>query len=515
MADWAEGYVADVDYLHACHATMAPTWLRFASLLAGVSVEVGDAPTYLELGCGQGVSLAVYAAANPGTYWGMDLLPSQVVNGRRLAAMMDSGPTILEASFAEMLERDDLPEMDMIALHGVWSWVSAENRQRIVALARRLLKPGGVLYVSHNTRPWWSPIEPMRSMLMTYMERECGGPVLDRVRAAARLVDDMAKADVPYIKRIPVVANWVNELKEKHPRYLVHEYFNEDWHPQTFAETATELEEAKVTFVTSAHVKAHIDPLHLTEPMREMLAGIHDPVMRETVREFCCRGCFRSDIFVKGPQRVGGARAVEMLGAWHVTLVGAPEDRPTTITGDLGEANLNEAVHGAVVTALADDEASPKRIGDLIDHPAVTPLARTSGERLAMVRSALLNLMATDFVSVCHDPETTARVQARTDGFNRALCAEAELGAAAPVLASPVTGQGVEIDAVDQVFLRALYLKHPDPVAFATGHLLRMRHPLVGPKADGATRSPVEVVRERYARFETRALPLWRRLGIV
>jgi hypothetical protein len=32
---------------------------------------------------------------------------------------------------------------DYIALHGVWSWVSPENRGHIVRFAARYLKPGG------------------------------------------------------------------------------------------------------------------------------------------------------------------------------------------------------------------------------------------------------------------------------------------------------------------------------------------------------------------------------------
>jgi len=31
-------------------------------------------------------------------------------------------------ALAEFVARDDLPEFDVIALHGIWSWISAENR---------------------------------------------------------------------------------------------------------------------------------------------------------------------------------------------------------------------------------------------------------------------------------------------------------------------------------------------------------------------------------------------------
>ena len=40
-------------------------------------------------------------------------------------------------SFAEFLSRDDLPDFDFITLHGIYSWVSPENRRTIVEFIRR------------------------------------------------------------------------------------------------------------------------------------------------------------------------------------------------------------------------------------------------------------------------------------------------------------------------------------------------------------------------------------------
>jgi len=44
-----------------------------------------------------------------------------------------------------------LPDFDYIGLHGIWSWISDENRQVIVDFIRKKLKVGGVLYISYNT----------------------------------------------------------------------------------------------------------------------------------------------------------------------------------------------------------------------------------------------------------------------------------------------------------------------------------------------------------------------------
>jgi hypothetical protein len=47
-------------------------------------------------------------------------------------------------------------------LHGIWSWVSEDNRQIILDFIDRKLKPGGVLYLSYNTQPGWSAFMPLR-----------------------------------------------------------------------------------------------------------------------------------------------------------------------------------------------------------------------------------------------------------------------------------------------------------------------------------------------------------------
>jgi SAM-dependent methyltransferase len=66
---------------------------------------------------------------------------------------------LFDESFAEFASRD-LPEFDYIGLHGIWSWISDENRAVIVDFIRRKLKVGGVLYISYNTLPGWAPLPP-------------------------------------------------------------------------------------------------------------------------------------------------------------------------------------------------------------------------------------------------------------------------------------------------------------------------------------------------------------------
>ena len=164
---WADGYVVDVGYVHGFYGELAPSSLAFAALLGRIAPPALDAPfTYYELGCGQGETSAVLAAANPqGRFTGVDFNPTHIHHARALAR--DAGIDnleFLEKSFAELVALD-LPDADVVALHGVWSWVSAENRAHIVEFIRRRLKPGGLALVSYNALPGMSQVAPLQRLL--------------------------------------------------------------------------------------------------------------------------------------------------------------------------------------------------------------------------------------------------------------------------------------------------------------------------------------------------------------
>src|SRR5262249_48536004 len=158
--DWTAGYVTEIDYTHGYYRELCPGVLRLACLSAGIAPPSTKPLRYLELGYGQGLSLNIHAAAIASEFWGTDFNPTQVAHARALADASGSGVNLLDDSFAELAARQDLPEFDVIALHGIWSWISEENSRAIVDLIGRKLRVGGMLYISYNCLPGWSPMLP-------------------------------------------------------------------------------------------------------------------------------------------------------------------------------------------------------------------------------------------------------------------------------------------------------------------------------------------------------------------
>src|SRR3546814_4082898 len=159
---WNAGYVSEVDYIYGYFSELAPVRLKLALLSRGLSHDVVDRPNYLELGFGQGLSLNINAATSSGQFFGTEFNPSQAAYAAQVARAGGKALRIFDDSFEDFARRDDLPQFDIIALHGIWSWVSQEARQAIVDTVRDRLKPGGILYISYNCKPGWAPIEPLR-----------------------------------------------------------------------------------------------------------------------------------------------------------------------------------------------------------------------------------------------------------------------------------------------------------------------------------------------------------------
>ncbi len=109
----------------------------------------------------------------------------------------------------EQLDLMDLPgdlgQFDYVIAHGVYSWVPADVRDRLMAICREHLAPMGLAYVSYNTLPGWYPGLAVREMLL-YRTRHLTDPA-ERAREAFRFA-----AELNAVVTLPDVAMPIAEL---------------------------------------------------------------------------------------------------------------------------------------------------------------------------------------------------------------------------------------------------------------------------------------------------------------
>lgn len=509
MGGWTEGYVGGIDYIRAVYRDWSPALLRFALTLRGwrppEALRRGSF-TMAEPGCGHGLTSALLAGAHPAArFEAMDFNPSHIAGVRRLAA--DAGLTnadFLEESFAEYAHRDG-PILDAVALHGVWSWVSAENRAILLDTLRRRLAPGGVVFVSYNALPGTLAHMPLRRLLVERCA-DGDGPLPDRIARAVEFAARMAAQGGGWFANTEGVAERIEQLRHKSPNYIAHEYLNGDWTAFYHADVARDLAGAKLEFAGAAVPMEQLDDLTLSPAQQALAAEARDPAQAETLRDVMTNRSFRRDLFVKGGERLGPTERRALLGETRFTLLVAADDLPEVASTPIGRLPFPRALYQPLAEALAE---GPQSLDALLALPALA----AQGEE-AVLR-ALVLLASLSLAAPVMPDDGFAERKTSSDRFNAAVLERHRFGDTPGQLASPLLGAGVPVSRIEALFLLAAR-QGEEPAAFAWQHLSSDGIVLGrdGERCEGDGANRAELAR-RHAAFVQRRLPLLQGLGVA
>lgn len=511
MGDWTAGYVADIGYTYGYYAELNPLHVKLAFLNAGwVAPKMGAA---CELGFGQGLSANMHAAASSTQWYGNDFNPAQAAFAQELAMAADSKAQLNDDAFADFAQRSDLPDFDYIGLHGIWSWISDENRSIIVDFIRRKLKVGGVLYISYNTQPGWAAFAPMRHLMTQHadvMGSQASG-IVSRIENALDFTGKLLDTNPSYLKANPLMRERLKKLTEQNKHYLAHEYFNRDWHPMHFANMAEWLSPAKVQFACSANYLEHIDTVNLTAEQQAFLAEIQEPIFRESVRDFMVNQQFRKDYWIKGARQLRPLDRLEQLRALKVILTTPREEVPLKVPSALGEVNMSEVIYGPILDQLAHHQA--QKLGQ------IEQAVQDKGVTLAQLLQAVLILAGGGHLTTVQDDAVIATAKTHTQKLNAFLVQKSRSSNEINYLSSPVTGGGFALNRFEQLFLLAIHQgqKHPPEwaefvwliLSSQSQKLLKDGVTLETPEANLA-----ELTRQAHA-FANKQLPILKALAIA
>lgn len=467
MNDTADGYRTDIDYTYSYHSELNPLRLRLAFLNAGLPVPA--VTTACELGFGQGVSLAIHAAASAVHWHGTDINPAHTGFARSLAEASGAEVDLHSDSFVDFSARD-LPLFDYIGLHGVWSWISDGNRAAIVAFIRRRLKPGGVVYMGYNALPGWAAFSPLRHLLVEHANRAGseGTPIAERIDEAIRFLDRLLAANPGFARDNPGIVESFKAMREDDRHYLAHEFFNRDWQPMHFATVARWLAPA-AGYACSTDYADHIDAMGLSAAQRSLLADVDDIGLRETVKDLIVNPRFRRDYWVKDAGRLSATDRAEALRREQVVAVVHPLELPLKLRAALAlsQTGPGEAAYGAVLEVLGD--------GKVWSLGRIEQVLQPRGISLGQIAEAAILIASCDLIQAAQDDPVTADARPRTDRLNAHLIASAHTVGDVHALSSPVTGGGIPVGRAQQLFLAELLAgkKRPDEWASAAAKVLR------------------------------------------
>ena len=457
---WTGGYIVDVEYTHGFYPDLSPLNLALAATLAGRHGIDPDADfTYLELGCGNGFSTALLAAAHPhGQFWATDFTPPHTLTARATADAAQLGNvTFLEASF-EDLSQADLPEFDIITMHGIWSWVSAENRHYIVDLIRRRLKPGGLVYVSYNCLPGWSRAAPLRR-LMKLGITNTSAPAEARVDQALAYARAMRDAGAAFFVGPTPAGAILEHIAKDNRAYIAHEYLNDNWSLFYHDEVADALAPAKLGYIAQGRLIDGFDQFNLTAKQRAMLTGPNVPASSEVARDFLLDRRFRRDLYGRGAPNLTPAESAQWMAGRRFALARLRSACPLKIKRPGGQFDLTPHVFNGVLDALA---SGPATLAELCARPAL------AAPEPRHIEQALGVLCALDYVQPALAAAGDAQRKVSTDRFNAAALRSAAAGRPVAALASPVTGTGILVPPAEQAFLAAILAGQPLDALVAT-----------------------------------------------
>lgn len=463
MAEEFEGYVTATPYTHVYYPETPPTRLQLAAFNGSVAFPPSRPLRYLELGYGNGVSLAINAAASPGDYWGVDINPAHAAHAQALAAASGAGPKILNASFEELLSRRDLPQFDVIVALGVWSWVSDANRRTILELLRRNLSAGGLLCISSLALPGFGELAPLQRLLRLNLTRGgVAGSVFEKLESGIGLASALQKSGSPFLAEASRAGRMLASMKTADRAYLIHEYLEEHWKPTLFADAAAEFHTAGLSFVGSASLSRQFDDLNFAPEALDLLASVDDPWLRETTRDFLRNDHIRSDIYIK---RTGSSRPSPApdLGPGVEFILGLPLSQARQGKFKTGATKLHfgDPPFADILDALGDRPCRPWSLEELV---AFEGLKRSAKEEILRALLVLVD------AGIVHPAQQQARVEQAAvacAGLNAEILHRAVTEDRIQALASPVTGGGVPVSRIEQLFLLACKQGARTPDAWA------------------------------------------------
>jgi predicted O-methyltransferase YrrM len=513
--DWNAGYIADLEYTAGFYREQSPAYLNFVCVLNGYEPIALDRPyTYFELGFGRGLTVNVQAAANPaGQFYATDFNPAHVSGARQMADQAGlTNLTLLENSFSDLAEGRvaDLPQFDFITLHGIYSWISAENRLHIRTFIARYLKPGGVVYLSYNAMPGWTTAFPMQKLLLEHAKMHPNRSDA-QMELARKFVAQLMELKGGYFELNPNISTRWQTLQSGNTNYLVHEYLNDHWQPLYHADVARELSDAKLDFIGSADLPFAFPLLYLSQQKHDMLNAIPDLAMRETVKDYMLNTSFRRDVFVRGARSMRHGRYVECLEQFGLALLVPRHKVSLKMKLAIGEVNGKEELYLPILDALAK---RPHTVSELIALPAL------KGAGLANVMQVVTILAASSQASIYIINSSTA-AGVSSLALNRALAKRIRYGEDLQVLVSPLLGNGVPASTMELLIyhlwssgeslsdVRILAEKAWAIMAAQGRRMLKAGAPIEGDQDNIAEMTAMagQILNEK--------LPIWRQLGIL
>ena len=283
-----------------------PALLEANGKLYGLTPKDSRKARVLELGSSFGGNIITQALYNPeAEYVGIDLTAEQVRKGNEIIEKI--GLTNIKLIEKNILDvNEDFGKFDYIIVHGVFSWVPENVKDKIIKICNENLNEEGIAYISYNTYPGWKEPDKIREM-MIYANKyfpeislgdknQRGKAFISIVAEQMKLYEDISEKKGDFIKQI-------EEVIGMQDYYVAHEYLDNFNHPLYLNEFVDLIKKENLQYVSDVALRLSIISTYnqdTVNKLQQLSQGDH--VIKEQCLDFILDTKFRRSLICKNSQ---------------------------------------------------------------------------------------------------------------------------------------------------------------------------------------------------------------------
>lgn len=283
-----------------------PALLEANGKLYGLTPKDSRKARVLELGSSFGGNIITQALYNPeAEYVGIDLTAEQVRKGNEIIQKI--GLTNIKLIEKNILDvNEDFGKFDYIIVHGVFSWVPENVKDKIIKICNENLNEEGIAYISYNTYPGWKEPDKIREMMIyanKYFPEISLGDKNQRGKAFISIVAEQMKLYEDIVEKKGDFIKQIEELLEMQDYYVAHEYLESFNHPLYLNEFVDLIKKENLQYISDVALRLSIISTYnqdTVNKLQQLSQGDH--VIKEQCLDFILDTKFRRSLICKNSQ---------------------------------------------------------------------------------------------------------------------------------------------------------------------------------------------------------------------
>jgi SAM-dependent methyltransferase len=328
---------------------MQPDRLATVASLRGLSPAHPLRCRMLDLACGDGMNVLGCAQAAPESeFLGVDLAEAPVARGSELAAA--AGLRNVRIVRGDFTAPDPAwGTFDYVVAHGVYSWVPAAARERLVATVAASLRPGGVACIRYRVKPGSIARDMFRRLML--LHTESAATTDDRVRQALEFLRFLRAArSMPGDPWDDWVRSELDDRLRLPPGHVRHDDLGDVNEPVWYREFAEQAARHGLVCLGDAEWSQDTD-VAFSEEVRAAIDRHADPVEREQYRDLLKFRRMRETVLVRRDEAPTGGPRLERIPSLVVSARLRGDEAPPPLGGP-GEETFRSHGGGGITAGV-------------------------------------------------------------------------------------------------------------------------------------------------------------------